>query len=1005
MNLSEERLRDASHTTAQMAVVANHSSLLKAGTRVYRHSLRSFDVPVSGRVTMVSMGRLESPPFAGDSSSEHEDVNTCDSSLTPSSIQAVDTSESTSTLRPNSDDAQGYLHYTSKVEFGLKLGYTESQVQTALVKLGPQADQNELLAELIKLGAITSTSSTITSSNNINANNNNNISIKNNNNNAVTSRVANGPCSSLSSSSFDPVTRCSCISPHRADCTMTTACTGSKVGSSGASSCSPCITVPPSLSSQFCESCYVNALRPIVIDGTNVAISHGKRDIFSCRGIRICVDWFRSRGHKEISVLVPMWRKEYSRPDAPIIDQHILLELEKENILVFTPSRSVNGQRINCHDDRFIIKLAAENGGVVVSNDKFQDLLIDYSTKNPNIEYQKVIRDRLLMYVFVNDLIMIPDDPLGREGISLDRFLLRPGEKGPCPHMLTCHSSNAASMLAAVSSQPPACPYNKKCTYGNKCKYYHPERGNQPVRSVTDRMAEQARIQLLDMKTRSMDAEVERMKACHTASLPPTLPTTGGDVGKRKTLIRTKSVIPSAHTCGQLQSLVNTPHKYNLFHSGALAAVSPHPKKNLPSNCKFSSNSCAELFAFDPHLNPQTSSCSSDSAEHLNLGKRFSDPVKAASQDSVITCNSYSLSEQGSPDSAIHQRQGSSIHLQLSSSPHPAVASSHFAQSALHHHQQLQSSHSLNASSNAPGNRQHRKLARQLTLNPYEQSNVFQCSSERGHSSPSTSSTHATGLVRRTPALLPEVGDSYNAAAAAAACTGSGHSVQAPIGSQRPHWSSIQAPIGCHRQQSLRRMRSEADSSPSVSSCSSFSMVSSASTCSNNAPHSSGTLDCFALLTQAREALQAFAKDGTFNRVFSDVVLLSMGEDGSLDAELTVESKHCNGHGSLHEAFISGLMYTVSSLSFHIPLGVDFNSCASSSIVPSNTGGMNCCSCGTTVELSIAYLSLAKKGDVISLHCDVLKLENRLTFQQIEIFNKSNENKHIATGIHVISPN
>jgi ribonuclease ZC3H12 len=44
-------------------------------------------------------------------------------------------------------------NYTSRVEFGLKLGYTETQVQIALMKLGPQALQNELLGELIKLGA------------------------------------------------------------------------------------------------------------------------------------------------------------------------------------------------------------------------------------------------------------------------------------------------------------------------------------------------------------------------------------------------------------------------------------------------------------------------------------------------------------------------------------------------------------------------------------------------------------------------------------------------------------------------------------------------------------------------------------------------------------------------------------------------------------------------------------------------------------------------------------
>lgn len=40
-----------------------------------------------------------------------------------------------------------------RVEFALKLGYTEKLVQAALQKLGTSPTQNELLAELIKLGA------------------------------------------------------------------------------------------------------------------------------------------------------------------------------------------------------------------------------------------------------------------------------------------------------------------------------------------------------------------------------------------------------------------------------------------------------------------------------------------------------------------------------------------------------------------------------------------------------------------------------------------------------------------------------------------------------------------------------------------------------------------------------------------------------------------------------------------------------------------------------------
>ena len=50
--------------------------------------------------------------------------------------------------------------YSSRVEFALKLGYTEQQVEKALAKLGLEPTQNELLAELIRLASLAGPGST-----------------------------------------------------------------------------------------------------------------------------------------------------------------------------------------------------------------------------------------------------------------------------------------------------------------------------------------------------------------------------------------------------------------------------------------------------------------------------------------------------------------------------------------------------------------------------------------------------------------------------------------------------------------------------------------------------------------------------------------------------------------------------------------------------------------------------------------------------------------------------
>ena len=83
-------------------------------------------------------------------------------------------------------------------------------------------------------------------------------------------------------------------------------------------------------------------LRPIVIDGSNVAMLHGLNKFFSAKGVQIVVDYFRQRGHTDITAFVPEFRKKARQ----LSDPSIFEKLEQEGVLVYTPSRQADGQRL-----------------------------------------------------------------------------------------------------------------------------------------------------------------------------------------------------------------------------------------------------------------------------------------------------------------------------------------------------------------------------------------------------------------------------------------------------------------------------------------------------------------------------------------------------------------------------------------------------------------------------------------------------------------------------------
>ncbi|KAJ8007649.1 hypothetical protein DPEC_G00096360 [Dallia pectoralis] len=155
-------------------------------------------------------------------------------------------------------------------------------------------------------------------------------------------------------------------------------------------------------------------LRMVIIDGSNVAMSHGLGQFFSCRGIALAVQHFWNRGHRSISTFIPQWRQ---KRDPKIKEQRYLTELQELGLLSYTPSREVQGKRINSYDDRFMLQLAQKTDGVILTNDNLRDLLDESHV------WRDIIKKSLLQYTFVGDHFMVPDDPLGRAGPHLDEFL------------------------------------------------------------------------------------------------------------------------------------------------------------------------------------------------------------------------------------------------------------------------------------------------------------------------------------------------------------------------------------------------------------------------------------------------------------------------------------------------------------------------------------------------------------------------------------------------------
>ena len=106
-----------------------------------------------------------------------------------------------------------------------------------------------------------------------------------------------------------------------------------------------------------------------------------------------------------LEAVVPQYRMGLEKDVKDTLD-----DWEKKGLLVFTPSRKAGNKAINSYDDRMILDYATAKQGIVVSRDNFRDIY----EESPH--HHETIEKRILMPTFVGDVLMFPDDPLGRSG-------------------------------------------------------------------------------------------------------------------------------------------------------------------------------------------------------------------------------------------------------------------------------------------------------------------------------------------------------------------------------------------------------------------------------------------------------------------------------------------------------------------------------------------------------------------------------------------------------------
>lgn len=141
--------------------------------------------------------------------------------------------------------------------------------------------------------------------------------------------------------------------------------------------------------------------RTIIIDGLSVGTSFTNSSKFAVRALEICIELFEKRGHSVRCVL----------PSNTLIDNEAKIkELLEQEKLILIPE-------LDKDYDRFILTRAAEIDGVIITNKDYNQYQFEKSNWLP------IINSQTVGFTWVDEMIILPTDPYGRNGPKLNQIL------------------------------------------------------------------------------------------------------------------------------------------------------------------------------------------------------------------------------------------------------------------------------------------------------------------------------------------------------------------------------------------------------------------------------------------------------------------------------------------------------------------------------------------------------------------------------------------------------